>query len=551
MTNFVGLEEFSAISPDGRMVAFTATQGKRRQVFVRFLNAGEALPVTTDDADHQSPRWLPDGSSLMYFSPAAPGDVQGAIYRIPALGGPVQRVIATLGGGDVSRSGRLACFRLENGRIQLVTSSLDGSDVRAVATLEARYYRYPRWSPDNRLVAFQAGDGFRWDIYVASADGEAEVVKLTDDNRLIDGLTWLPDGTGIVYTTSRGSTMPYQSPLALWQVPLDREQPPRQLTPSEASYQIPDLHDSGLISVSRLQMRFDIWTYPFDGSGADSTLRGSRMTNQTGQVLTPSAAPDGEQIAYLSDSGGHANIWVTSAKARPRQITQEQDPEVAVGIPIWSPNGQWIAFVSSRGNGGFAFGVWVVRPDGSELRQLLPRGLGVAWSPDSEELYYVESARTPIKKVSVAGGEPVTVRAEPVRNLIGVHGGTVFAVVERALMDGRPEFEIHALPLAGGAPRVIAAIDASRVALSNGPFNPSLSPDGRWLAMPLLDGFTANIWALATDDGRWRQVTNFGDRAVFIARRVSWSSDGGSILAAIGEGDADVVLLDGLISVPR
>ena len=550
MTNLVGLEEFSSISPDGRMVAFTATQGKRRQVLVRFLNAGEALPVTSDDADHQSPRWVPDGSSLMYFSPAAPGDVQGAIYRIPTLGGPVQRVIATIGGGDVSRSGRLACFRLDNERIQLVTSSLDGSDVRAVATLEARHYRYPRWSPDNRWIAFQAGDGFRWDIYVVSAGGETEVVQLTSDNRLIDGLTWLPDGTGIVYATSRGSTMPYQSPMALWQVPLDREQPARQLSPAEVSYQLPDLHVSGLLSATRLQMRFDIWAYPFDGSGADSTQRGSRMTNQTGQVLTPSAAPDGEQIAYLSDSGGHANIWVMSAKGQ-RQITFEQDPDVAIGVPIWSPNGRWIAFVSSRGNGGFAFGVWLVRPDGSELRQLLPRGLGVAWSPDSEELYYVESANSPIKKVSVAGGDPVTVRAAPVRNLIAVHGGIVYAVVERALTDGRPEIEIHALPLAGGAARLVKTFNASQVALSYGPFNPALSPDGRWLAMPLIDGFTSNIWVLSTDDGRLHQVTNFGDRAVFIARRVSWSSDGRSILAAIGEGDADVVLLEGLIPAAR
>jgi hypothetical protein len=41
-------------------------------------------------------------------------------------------------------------------------------------------------------------------------------------------------------------------------------------------------------------------------------------------------------------------------------------------------------------------------------------------------------------------------------------------------------------------------------------------------------------------------VTDFGDRAIFIARRMSWSSDGKFILAAVGEGDADVVLLDGV-----
>jgi Tol biopolymer transport system component len=264
-------------------------------------------------------------------------------------------------------------------------------------------------------------------------------------------------------------------------------------------------------------------------------------------VLTPTESPDGNQIAYISDTGGHANIWVRSAKGPLRQITFEQDPDVAVGIPIWSPDGRWIAFVSSRGNVGFAFGVWLVRPDGSELRQLLRRGLGVAWSPDGRELYYVESAGSVIKKVSVNGGEPVTVRDQPVRNLIAVHGTNVYAVVERALMDGRPEIEIQAVPIDGGSARVIKTINASQVALSNGPFNPALSPDGRWLAMPLTDGFTTNVWALSTEDGRLQQVTNFGDRAVFIARRVSWSADGRSILAAIGEADADIVLLDGLL----
>jgi hypothetical protein len=46
--------------------------------------------------------------------------------------------------------------------------------------------------------------------------------------------------------------------------------------------------------------------------------------------------------------------------------------------------------------------------------------------------------------------------------------------------------------------------------------------------------------------GSWRQLTDFGQRATLIARRVSWSSDGRSIYAAVAEGDSDVVLLGGL-----
>jgi Tol biopolymer transport system component len=193
------------------------------------------------------------------------------------------------------------------------------------------------------------------------------------------------------------------------------------------------------------------------------------------------------------------------------------------------------------------FGIWIVRPDGSDARQLVPRGLGATWSPDSKNIYYVETAHSPLKKIAIDGGDPVIVRSEPVRNVIGAHGASVYFLVERALVDGRPEFEIRAAPVDGGPTRVIKTVDASRVASWQVPFNPALSPDGKWLAMPLVDGFTSNIWALSTDDGRWQQVTDFGHRATFIARRVSWSADSRSILAAIGEGDADIVLLDGLI----
>jgi Tol biopolymer transport system component len=550
MTDFVGLEEAPAISPDGKMVAFTAAQGGRRQVFIRFVNGGPARAVTTDGVDHQLPRWEPDGSSILYFSPAAPGEVEGAIYRIPTLGGSSQHVIGSIGGGDVSRSGRVACFRLEKGRIELVTTTLEGSDVQIVTTLDTRHYQSPRWSPDNLWIAYQAGDGFRWDVYVVAARAGAAPRLLTDDNRFISGLTWLPDSRGIVFASSRGSTQAYSPPLALWEALLNDGRAPRQLTSADMSYEQPDVHASGVVAVARLQMKFDLWKYPFD-RGADAAEREQQITRQTLQVLTPTAAPDGDRIAYLSDSGGHSNIWVRSAEGPPRQITFEDDPAVSVGVPIWSPDGEWIAFVSTKGNLRFTFGLWLVRPDGSQLHQLLPRGLGIAWSDDGREIYYVETASSPMKKIAVSGGESVIIRSDPVRNIIGVHGSTVYFLEEHALMDGRPEFEIRAAPLGNGPPRTIRTIRAARVASWQVPFNPTLSPDGKWLAMPLLDGSTTNIWALSTDDGRWQQVTNFGDRAIFIARRVSWSADGQSIFAAIGEGDADIVLLDGLIPRAR
>ena len=74
-----------------------------------------------------------------------------------------------------------------------------------------------------------------------------------------------------------------------------------------------------------------------------------------------------------------------------------------------------------------------------------------------------------------------------------------------------------------------------------------VSPDGKWLALPLTDGVTSNLWILPADGGAMRPITDFGQRPVMIVRRISWSPDGRFIYAAVAETDADVVLLDGLL----
>ena len=219
VTDFAGLEEFPAISPDRKSVAFTANVNGRRQIFVRLLASGAPLQITKDPVDHRFPRWSPDASSLLYFSPPAPGEAQGTIWSIPALGGSPRRVIGSIGDADVGRNGRLACFSLVDGQVRLMTAALDGSDVRSVARSAAGYHRYPRWSPDGEWIAFVRGDGVRDDIFVVSTRG-GEPRPLTHDRNMMSGLAWLPDSSGIIYGSSRGSTLPYLPPWGLWEMPL-------------------------------------------------------------------------------------------------------------------------------------------------------------------------------------------------------------------------------------------------------------------------------------------------------------------------------------------
>jgi eukaryotic-like serine/threonine-protein kinase len=556
LTDLPGLEESPAISPDGRSLAFTGGVGGKRQVFMQLIAGGAPLQITRDTVDHECPRWSPDSSSILYFSPAVSGAVQGSIWEIPALGGVPRRVVNSVGCADISQTdGRLALFRLVKEGIQLVTEPTDGSRLDVVAVFApATYYLYPRWSPDGRWIAFQRGDSIRFDIFVAPATG-GEPHRLTHDNNMMSGFAWLPDSTGIVYSSSRGGTIPYLPTLALWQVTL-RDGSVRRVTSGESSYMSPDISKSGAILVSRMKLQTDIWKFPIDALPTENVRRGVRVTRQTGQVLTPTASPGDKEVAFLSDTGGHANLWVVNTESGGlRQITHEQDPNVALGVPLWSPDGHTIAFVSSRGNQGLTFGVWLVDSDGSNLRNVANPGLGPAWSPDGRWVYYstwsgAAATDVVLKKVPVDVGPAVTVRTERLRSVIGLHDTTLYYLFERPLVDGTPEFEIRAATPENAPFRVLARIPASRVPIWQ-IVNPALSPDGKWLAQALTDGFTTNVWALSTTTGEWRQITDFGERATFIARRVSWSSDGRSILAAVAEGDSDIVLLEGLTNLGR
>ncbi len=102
-------------------------------------------------------------------------------------------------------------------------------------------------------------------------------------------------------------------------------------------------------------------------------------------------APDGSAVAYeVRGADWDANryntdLWLVRPGSAPFRLTRTAKGSST--SPAWSPDGKWIAFLSSRNEGRTQ--VWLIRPDGGEARPVTDVSEGVrsfAWSPDGTRL---------------------------------------------------------------------------------------------------------------------------------------------------------------------
>lgn len=545
LTDLLGLEESPALSPDGRQVAFVTVTGGRRQIWTRLIASGAQLALTADDADHYEPRWAPDSATLTYYT-------SGAVFETPALPGPPRRVVDAVAPADTSHDGRrLAFIRFRDGSPELAVAARDGSSTRVLAKLPAGTYTNLRWSPDDRrLIYIHSTGGSVFTTAIVLIDAAAGVSLVVADDYQYQGAAWLPDGSGLVVSSSRGSLMSYPPTFNLWRIPLDGGEVRSQLTFGESSFESPDIRADGSIAVSRARTQSDVWKFPVTGLPAENARQGTQVTRQTGLVQTLTMSPDESEVAFLSDNGGHANVWIARVgDGSMRPLTREADPAVTVAVPSWSPRGEWINFLSNRSAPTKGVTLWLARPDGSELKDLGIEGAYVCWAADGRTIYYsLAPGNGPyeIHKVPVEGGASVTVRNDDaVGCAIGADGSLYYARILREAGSGW-DYEVRRARAEAGPSDAIARVSGARIPAGAVNFQLYASPDDQWLATALVDGATTNLWALSTSTGAWRQLTDFGRRNVVIARRIAWSRDSKHLYTSVSDVDADIVMLAGI-----
>jgi len=129
----------------------------------------------------------------------------------------------------------------------------------------------------------------------------------------------------------------------------------------------------------------NIWTFKTDGSSVNPL---TSITNSNTDATSPVWSPDGETIAFASDqaldgtdaenTNGTSNIWLMNGDGSNIQSLTEITADNAESeSPQWSPDGSQILFLSNKAldgsnaaNTNNACNVWVMNSDGSGQQAL-------------------------------------------------------------------------------------------------------------------------------------------------------------------------------------
>ena len=95
-------------------------------------------------------------------------------------------------------------------------------------------------------------------------------------------------------------------------------------------------------------------------------MQGVETVTNVDTDTAPSLSPDGTQVVFMSKrEGENWDIYVSNIDGSGLiRLTQDNAQD---GLPVWSPDGNAIAFVSDRGG---IWAVWVMTPDGKGISQL-------------------------------------------------------------------------------------------------------------------------------------------------------------------------------------
>jgi Tol biopolymer transport system component len=369
------------VSPDGKWIAFISDRSGSDNLWIA-------------NAEGKEPRKLTNESQDAVISPAWTHDSQYVVVSVRATGGTQLRMFHVNGGSGIT----LGAAAPEGGR--------GGEPPAAGATGPSRLGA--SMSPDGRyLYAGQAGTGQaasglnRWQVVrLDMRTGDADVLTQAEGSAMRPLVS--PDGTLLVYATRHETKTGLRvrnlvTGADRWlKWPMDRDEMESGGSPSRDTYPgyafMPDGRAIVIASEGKIH-RIEI------ASGESTNIPfTAKVSLDVGPDLrAPYRVPDGDVRARLiqdprqSPDGRRLAMSVLTKiyvqdlpKGTPRRLTGGEAWEFK---PAWSPDGQWIAYVTWSMDGGQ---IWKVRADGSgspvQLTKIPAFYTDLVFSPDGARI---------------------------------------------------------------------------------------------------------------------------------------------------------------------
>ena len=440
ITSFQGTTENPEFSPDGKLIAFSATYAGNEDVYVVPAEGGEPKRLTWHPSPDVVQGWTPDGKSIVFASPRATQAPTAAprFWTVPVEGGveapmPLPRAYQ----GKISPDGRHIAYRMNNSWDE-ERRNYRGGQNRPIWIVDLKTYDLettPTGTSD--LVVAQAGaprgsSHFSapntpesknmdpvWvsnDVvdFISDRDGVANVWSYDTETKKLTQLTNFADyDVKSIGASADGSAVVFEQ--AGYIHLLDTKTGKEHTVNISAAGDFPwmmaqwkdvtaTMQNLALSPTGKrvaVEARGEIFTIPAEkGDVRDITHSSASAEHE------PAWSPDGKMLSYFSDRSGEYALYIEAQDGLtpPREIKIPTTGHFYTAS--WSPDGKKIMFHDTN------LHLWVVdvaagqaKTVGNDPWMVPQRTMNPVWSPDGKWIAYAKHLNSLYHAIEVVNVE--------------------------------------------------------------------------------------------------------------------------------------------------